>query len=81
MLECNRTKMLRQELLGIEHGVGTAYRGIHDLPASNPDFLQSWVLFSACIVDICLTVSEQTSKWAIAHEFLCSFTVGNNRRY
>jgi hypothetical protein len=51
--------MLRQELLGIEHGVGTAYRGVHDLPASNPDFLQSWILFSACIVDICLSVADR----------------------
>lgn len=52
--------MLRQELLGIERRVGTAYRGIHDQPSSNHDFLQSWILFSACIVDICLTVGDQT---------------------
>jgi len=52
--------MLRQELLGIEQGVGTAFRGVHDLPASNPDLLQSWVLFSACSVDICVTVADQT---------------------
>jgi hypothetical protein len=50
--------LLRQELLGIECGVGTAYRGIHDLPASNPDFLQSWILFIACIIDIYLTVAD-----------------------
>jgi len=77
--------MLRQELLGIEQGVGTASRGVHDLPASNPDLLQLWVLFSACSVDICVTVADQTSKWAIAHKLLCCFTVGsstlNNGRY
>ena len=52
--------MLRHKLLGIEHGVDTAYTGIHDLPASNPDFFQSWILLSAFSVYICLTVADQT---------------------
>jgi len=70
--------MLSEELLGIEHGVGTAYRAVHDLPASNPDFLHSWILFSACSVGICLRCWPNMSKWAVAHKFLCCFTVGSN---
>jgi hypothetical protein len=52
--------MLRQELLGIEHGFGTEYTGIHDVPASNPDLLQSWLLLECTQCDVSLTVADQT---------------------